>query len=120
PGRHRRRTGPRPGRPAARPGALRAPPRRPRRRGLPAALPADRPQSPAPLSRRARPARGEAPMTTTPALSTTAATDAARRVLDAVETAVVGKRQSLELVLTGLLAGGHVLLEDLPGLGKTL
>ena len=59
-------------------------------------------------------------MTITPALSTTAATDAARRVLDAVETAVVGKRQSLELVLTGLLAGGHVLLEDLPGLGKTL
>ena len=64
-------------------------------------------------------------MTTTPALSTTAlsttaATDAARRVLDAVETAVVGKRQSLELVFTGLLAGGHVLLEDLPGLGKTL
>ena len=59
-------------------------------------------------------------MTTTPALSTTAATDAARRVLDAVETAVVGKRKSLELVLTGLLAGGHVLLEDLPGLGKTL
>ena len=59
-------------------------------------------------------------MTTTPALSTTAATDAARRVLDTVETAVVGKRQSLELVLTGLLAGGHVLLEDLPGLGKTL
>ncbi|MGP5259521.1 AAA family ATPase [Brachybacterium paraconglomeratum] len=59
-------------------------------------------------------------MTTTPALSTTAATDAARRVLDAVVTAVVGKRQSLELVLTGLLAGGHVLLEDLPGLGKTL
>ena len=64
-------------------------------------------------------------MTTTPALSTTAlsttaATDAARRVLDTVETAVVGKRKSLELVLTGLLAGGHVLLEDLPGLGKTL
>ncbi|MFE7604495.1 AAA family ATPase [Brachybacterium paraconglomeratum] len=58
-------------------------------------------------------------MTTTP-LSTAAATDAARRVLDTVETAVVGKRQSLELVLTGLLAGGHVLLEDLPGLGKTL
>lgn len=59
-------------------------------------------------------------MTRTPALSTTAATDAARRVLDNVETAVIGKRQSLELVLTGLLAGGHVLLEDLPGLGKTL
>jgi len=41
-------------------------------------------------------------------------------VLDAVGTVVVGKRQSLELVLSGILAGGHVLLEDLPGLGKTL
>ncbi|MDN5899401.1 MAG: MoxR family ATPase [Brachybacterium sp.] len=49
-----------------------------------------------------------------------AATAAATAVLDAVETAVVGKRESLELVLTGILAGGHVLLEDLPGLGKTL
>ncbi|MGC9666746.1 AAA family ATPase [Planosporangium sp. 12N6] len=43
-----------------------------------------------------------------------------RAVLDAVGTVVVGKRQSLELVLAGILAGGHVLLEDLPGLGKTL
>jgi MoxR-like ATPase len=41
-------------------------------------------------------------------------------VLDAVGTVVVGKRQALELVLSGILAGGHVLLEDLPGLGKTL
>src|SRR6266536_3546617 len=40
-----------------------------------------------------------------------------RAVLDAV---VVGKRESLEMVLAGILAGGHVLLEDLPGLGKTL
>src|SRR5437660_10421 len=44
----------------------------------------------------------------------------AREVLDAVGTVVVGKRESLELVLAGILAGGHVLLEDLPGLGKTL
>jgi MoxR-like ATPase len=43
-----------------------------------------------------------------------------RAVLDAVGTVVVGKRDSLELVLAGILAGGHVLLEDLPGLGKTL
>ncbi len=42
------------------------------------------------------------------------------RVLDAIETVVVGKREQLALVLSGLLAGGHVLLEDLPGLGKTL
>jgi MoxR-like ATPase len=43
-----------------------------------------------------------------------------RAVLDAVNTVVVGKRESLEMVLAGILAGGHVLLEDLPGLGKTL
>ncbi len=44
----------------------------------------------------------------------------ANRVLDAVGTVVVGKRESLRMVLAGILAGGHVLLEDLPGLGKTL
>ncbi|PZG15466.1 ATPase [Micromonospora craterilacus] len=44
----------------------------------------------------------------------------ARTVLDAVGQVVVGKRDALELVLAGILAGGHVLLEDLPGLGKTL
>jgi MoxR-like ATPase len=44
----------------------------------------------------------------------------AQTVLDRVETVVVGKREPLELVLAGILAGGHVLLEDLPGLGKTL
>ena len=44
----------------------------------------------------------------------------AMRVLDEVEKAVVGKRAALELVLLGVLAGGHVLIEDLPGLGKTL
>jgi len=42
------------------------------------------------------------------------------RVLDEVERAVVGKRDALELVLMGLLADGHVLLEDYPGLAKTL
>jgi len=41
-------------------------------------------------------------------------------VLDRVCDAVVGKRAQLELVLAAVLAGGHVLLEDLPGLGKTL
>ena len=44
----------------------------------------------------------------------------AARVLDEVERAVVGKREPLELVLLGLLADGHVLLEDYPGLAKTL
>jgi MoxR-like ATPase len=41
-------------------------------------------------------------------------------ILDEVGRAVVGHRRGLELVLTAVLAGGHVLLEDLPGLGKTL
>ena len=44
----------------------------------------------------------------------------ATAVLDEVGRAVVGKRDALELVLAGILAGGHVLIEDLPGLGKTL
>jgi MoxR-like ATPase len=42
------------------------------------------------------------------------------QILDEVERAVVGKRERLELVLLGLLADGHVLLEDVPGLAKTL
>ena len=53
-------------------------------------------------------------------LSATDAKNACEVILDQIETVVVGKRASLELVLSGLLSGGHVLLEDLPGLGKTL
>jgi MoxR-like ATPase len=41
-------------------------------------------------------------------------------ILDEVDRAVVGKREALRLVLAGILAGGHVLMEDFPGLGKTL
>jgi MoxR-like ATPase len=41
-------------------------------------------------------------------------------ILDEVERVVVGKRDVLELVLIGLLADGHVLIEDFPGLAKTL
>jgi MoxR-like ATPase len=44
----------------------------------------------------------------------------AARMLGEVERAVVGKREALELVLMGLLADGHVLIEDYPGLAKTL
>jgi MoxR-like ATPase len=42
------------------------------------------------------------------------------RILDEVEQVIVGKRDVLELVLLGLLADGHVLIEDYPGLAKTL
>jgi len=46
--------------------------------------------------------------------------DRCTAVLDEIERAVVGNRRALELVMIGILAGGHILLEDLPGLGKTL
>ena len=46
--------------------------------------------------------------------------DLASRVLDEIEKVVVGRRRALELVLLGILGRGHVLLEDVPGLGKTL
>jgi MoxR-like ATPase len=42
------------------------------------------------------------------------------RILAEVERAVVGKREPLELILLGILADGHVLIEDYPGLAKTL
>jgi MoxR-like ATPase len=43
-----------------------------------------------------------------------------QRILAEVERAIVGKREPLELVLLGMLANGHVLIEDYPGLAKTL
>ncbi len=54
---------------------------------------------------------------TMPAATTTARSVA---VLDEIERVVVGKRAALTLILTTVLARGHVLIEDLPGLGKTL
>ncbi len=42
------------------------------------------------------------------------------RVIREVERAIVGKRQLLEKIMAAVLAGGHVLLEDYPGLAKTL
>ncbi|WP_336628552.1 MULTISPECIES: AAA family ATPase [unclassified Microbacterium] len=47
-------------------------------------------------------------------------TQTAARVLEGVRTAVVGMDEPLTLALATILAGGHVLFEDVPGLGKTL
>ena len=53
-------------------------------------------------------------------ISLTEVHERSERILDEVEKAVVGKRATLELVLLALLSDGHVLLEDYPGLAKTL
>ncbi|WP_026876615.1 AAA family ATPase [Jiangella gansuensis] len=58
------------------------------------------------------------PSTTTPPVTEVARVGAT--VLDGVGTAVVGMRRTLRLALAAILAGGHVLFEDVPGLGKTL
>jgi len=43
-----------------------------------------------------------------------------KQVIIEMERAIVGKRELLEMIMAAALAGGHVLLEDYPGLGKTL
>ena len=43
-----------------------------------------------------------------------------QRILAEVEQVIVGKGEAVRLVLLGMLASGHILIEDLPGLGKTL
>jgi MoxR-like ATPase len=57
---------------------------------------------------------------TIPALGVSQVGELSAGLLDEVEKAVVGKRDSLQLVLLAVLANGHVLIEDLPGLAKTL
>jgi MoxR-like ATPase len=41
-------------------------------------------------------------------------------IIDQVETVIIGKRRTIELALGALLCNGHVLLEDIPGVGKTM
>ena len=53
-------------------------------------------------------------------LTTTDIRTEATAVLDAVGTVVVGRNRAQRLALAAVLAGGHVLFEDVPGLGKTL
>jgi MoxR-like ATPase len=51
---------------------------------------------------------------TAPALEVAKVAEVANSILDEVERAVLGKRESLRLILIALLANGHVLIEDLP------
>ncbi len=43
-----------------------------------------------------------------------------KMLIDNIETVIVGKRQAVELAVATLLAGGHMLIEDIPGVGKTM
>ena len=45
--------------------------------------------------------------------------DKIQQIADEVEKVIVGKREVVKLLLIGLLSGGHVLIEDVPGVGKT-
>ena len=47
------------------------------------------------------------------------AQEAARRLIAQVERVIVGKREAVEMIVIALLARGHVLIEDIPGVGKT-
>lgn len=49
-----------------------------------------------------------------------AATSAARTLIDNVELVIRGKRGAVEAAATALFAGGHLLIEDVPGVGKTM
>lgn len=54
------------------------------------------------------------------ALTVDETADLANRVIGEVTKVIVGKDEAVRQVLLGMLSGGHVLLEDLPGLGKTM
>ena len=42
-----------------------------------------------------------------------------KKIINNVEQVIVGKREAIELVVTALISNGHILLEDVPGVGKT-
>lgn len=55
-----------------------------------------------------------------PASSIDAIQQTTSRIIDAIEQVIIGKREVIELTLIGVLCEGHVLLEDVPGTGKTM
>ncbi len=53
-------------------------------------------------------------------LTTTSVQSIAQRIIQNLEKVIVGKHQALEMVVIGLLCQGHLLIEDVPGVGKTI
>lgn len=60
------------------------------------------------------------PMDNLTAEEATTVSETARRIIAQVERVIVGKRDVIELVVMALLSRGHVLIEDIPGVGKTM
>ncbi len=79
--------------------------------------PAKRSVPPLKSGRRAVAQAADPPRPVDPAFRSAHATS--RRLVEGLERVIRGKAGVLELLVTGLLAGGHVLIEDVPGLGKT-
>ncbi|MCK5181218.1 MAG: AAA family ATPase, partial [Dehalococcoidia bacterium] len=48
------------------------------------------------------------------------AQDVAKRIIDNVEKVIVGKGWAVELAVVALLSQGHILIKDVPGVGKTM
>ena len=53
-------------------------------------------------------------------MSVTETAQFVQTVIENVERVIVGKRRAIELVMVALLCDGHVLIEDIPGVGKTM
>lgn len=49
-----------------------------------------------------------------------AAAELCRRIIDNIERVIIGKREVIERTLVTMIAGGHMLFEDVPGVGKTM
>ncbi len=47
-------------------------------------------------------------------------TNCAEKIIESIETVIVGKREAVEMTVAGFLSGGHLLIEDIPGVGKTM
>ena len=45
--------------------------------------------------------------------------EVAQTIMDEVKKAVIGKDECVKKILAAILAGGHILIEDIPGVGKT-
>jgi MoxR-like ATPase len=50
----------------------------------------------------------------------TQVTSCAEKIIQSIETVIVGKHEEVEMTVAGFLSGGHLLIEDIPGVGKTM